>query len=78
MMNLICKNYQIGFFLDISLINIKRGLDKMNNNVKQDHTTVSTSGVNKNSTSSKKEEYEAAGIPVDRLVVCNGLPISVD
>lgn len=50
----------------------------MNNNVKQDHTTVSTSGVNKNSTSSKKEEYESAGIPVDRLVVCNGLPISVD
>ena len=50
----------------------------MNNNVKQDHTKVSTSGVNKNSTSTKKEEYEAAGIPVDRLVVCNGLPISVD
>lgn len=41
---------------------------------KQESTTVSTTV--KDSMASKKEGYEAAGIPVDRLVVCNGLPLS--
>ena len=41
---------------------------------KQENTTVSTTV--KDSMASKKEGYEAAVIPVDRLVVCNGLPLS--
>ncbi len=44
---------------------------------KQENTTVSTTGV-KDSIASRKELYESAGIPVDRLLICNGLPLSVE
>lgn len=44
---------------------------------KQENTSVSTTVV-KEQMASKKEGYESAGIPVDRLLICNGLPLSVE